>query len=219
MAKTKFDITVSLDGFVAGPNQSRETPLGEGGEELHDWGIATATFQELHGRSGGETGTDSDVFAEMFESCGAVMMGRNMFGGGTGPWGSDPSFDDPWNGWWGEDPPFHMPVFVLTHHEREPLTLSDTTFTFVTDGVEAAHQQAREAADGKDVLVAGGGQAIQQALRAGLIDEFQLHVVPLMLGDGARLFEDHLPAGGLEVERTRVIDSPAVTHLSYRVKN
>jgi dihydrofolate reductase len=217
MGKLTVDITMSLDGYVAGPNQSREHPLGEGGEGLHDWALKLASFQELHGRTGGEAGPDNDVLDEVFSAVGATIMGRRMFGGGEGEWGSDPSFDDPWEGWWGDDPPFHGPVFVLTHHAREPLPKQGgTTFTFVTDGIEAALEQARASAGDKDVLVAGGASAIQQYLRAGLIDEMQIHVAPQLLGDGARLFGD-LGGEPPELEITRVIESPAVTHLKYRV--
>ncbi|MGH2981348.1 MAG: dihydrofolate reductase family protein [Solirubrobacterales bacterium] len=216
MSKTIFDITISLDGYVAGPNQSREEGLGEGGEALHEWAFETAAFQEVHGRSGGEQSRDSEIMAEL-DAPGAEIMGRGKFGGGSGAWGSDPSFGEDWQGWWGEDPPFRKPVFVLTHHEREPLTLGETTFTFVSDGIESALEQAREAAGDKDVLIGGGAKAIQQYLGAGLIDEFQLHVSPMMLGSGARLFDnlDRLP----DLELLRTVESPAVTHLKYRVLN
>jgi len=215
MSKTIFDISISLDGYVAGPNQSRENGLGEGGEDLHEWAVKSGAFQEMHGREGGEQSRDSEVFAEAYAGVGAEIMGRGKFGGGTGPWGSDPSFGDDWQGWWGEEPPFHMPVFVLTHHEREPLELKGTTYTFVTEGIEAALEQARAAAGDRDVLIGGGAKAIQQYLGAGLIDEFQVHVVPIMLGGGARLFDniERLP----ELELLRVVESPAVTHLKYRV--
>jgi dihydrofolate reductase len=217
MGQVKVDITMSLDGFVAGPNQSREHPLGEGGEGLHDWAIKLASFQELHGRTGGEAGPDNDVLDEAFNSVGATIMGRNMFGGGEGEWGSDPSFDDPWEGWWGDDPPYHGPVFVLTHHAREPLPKQGgTTFTFVTDGVEAALEQAQAAAGDQNVVVAGGASAIQQYLKAGLIDEMQIHVVPQLLGDGERLL-DNLGGEPPELEITRVIESAIVTHLKYHV--
>ena len=216
MAKTKFDISISLDGYVAGPNQNREEGLGEGGEGLHEWAVETAAFHEIHGREGGEKSRDSEIVAEMHAGVGAEIMGRGKFGGGLGPWGSDPSFGDDWQGWWGEEPPFHMPVFVLTHHEREPLEMNGgTTFTFVTDGIESALEQARAAAGEEDVFIGGGAQAIQQYLGAGLIDEFQLHVVPRLLGGGEPLFEhlEKLP----ELELLRTVESPAVTHLKYRV--
>jgi dihydrofolate reductase len=217
MGKVKVDITTSLDGFVAGPNQSRENPLGEGGEDLHNWAVATESFHEQHGRTGGESNRDSEVLEEAYGPVGATVMGRGMFGGGKGPWGSDPSFDDPWEGWWGDEPPFHGPVFVLTNHAREPVEKEGgTTFTCVTDGIEAALEQARAAAGDKDVLIAGGANAIQQFLAAGLVDEIQVHVTPLLLGDGERLFDnlgDNLP----ELEITRVVETPAVTHIKYRV--
>ena len=212
MGKVRCDISVSLDGFVAGPNQSLEQPLGEGGERLHEWAVASESWRERHGQEGGAANRDSEVIQESIDSTGAVVMGRNMFGGGEGAWG-----DDPWEGWWGDDPPFHVPVFVLTHHARQPLTKQGgTTFTFVTDGVEAAAEQARAAAGGKDVLVAGGGSAVQQHLAAGLLDELQIHLVPVLLGGGVRLL-DNVGDGRPELECTRVIESPAVTHLRYRV--
>jgi dihydrofolate reductase len=217
MGKVAVDITMSLDGYVAGPNQSRKTPLGEGGEELHEWTVITAAFQEIQGRSGGEENRDSEVQRETYENLGAFVMGRNMFGGGKGPWGSDPAFDDPWKGWWGDDPPYHAPVFVLTHHEREPVEMDGgTTFHFVTDGVESVHEQAKAAAGDKDILIAGGAKAIQQFLAAGLVDEMQLHVVPKLLGDGERLL-DNLGDDPPRFEIARVVESPVVTHLKYRV--
>jgi dihydrofolate reductase len=150
------------------------------------------------------------VVEESVANVGAEIMGRGKFGGGPGPWG-----DDPWPGWWGEDPPFRMPVFVLTNHEREPLTLSDTTFTFVTDGIEAALDRARTAADGKDVLIGGGADVTDQFLTAGLVDDIELNIVPLLLGDGARLFDGVGPDVGLE--QVRAVEAPGVTHLKYRV--
>ena len=211
MSKVRVQISVSADGYVAGPNQSKENPLGEGGESLHDWVVVLRAWREPHGKDGGEENASSPVMEEALANVGAHIMGRGMFGGGPGPWSEDP----PWTGWWGDDPPFHMPVFVLTNHEREPLTLSDTTFTFVTDGVESALQQAREAAGDKDVTIGGGADAINQYLAAGLVDELELHVVPLVLGGGARLFEGVGP--DLALEQIRVIDAPGVTHVKYRV--
>jgi dihydrofolate reductase len=205
------DISMSLDGFVAGPGQSKENPLGEGGERLHDWAYGLRTFQEMHGRSGGETGVDDDVMAEVYETLGAVVMGRKMFGP-SGDW------DPAWNGWWGEEPPFATPVLVLTHHSREPLPMKGgTTFEFVTEGPDAALERAVAAADGKDVLVAGGAEAIQGCLATGRVDEIQIHVVPVLLGGGASLFGGL--AADLELEGVRAIGSPAVTHLKYRVLN
>lgn len=213
MTKLKFNITITLDGYVAGPNQSVEHPLGEGAEHLHDWALETRAFHEMHGNEGGEkSGINDDVVREMFANVGATIMGRNMFGGGPGPWP-----EEPWNGWWGDNPPYHMPVFVLTNHPREPLEmLGGTTFTFVTDGIESALKQAREAAGGRDVLIAGGANVVQQYLAAGLIDEIDLHVVPLIIGAGARLF-DNLNGTDIKLEPIRSIEAPGVTHLKYRV--
>ena len=214
MGKLTLDISMSLDGFIAGPNQTLEQPLGEGGEALHEWAFALESWRERHGLSGGEVNVDSEVVEEALRNTGATVMGRRMFSGGEGAWEEDPNAD----AWWGEDPPFHHPVFVLTRHRRAPVTKQGgTTFTFVTDGIEAALEQARLAAGGKDVAVAGGAEVVQQYLRAGLLDELQLHVVPVLLGDGVRLFEHHLGPRQVELERTRVIDSPTVTHLKYRV--
>jgi dihydrofolate reductase len=213
MPQVIFDITMSLDGFVAGPNQTLEDPLGQGGEQLHDWVIASAAWRERHGLEGGEAGVDSEVTAEAIARQGAIVMGRKMFSGGAGPWEDDPNRD----AWWGDDPPFHVPVFVVTHHPREPVEKQGgTTYVFVTDGVEAAVEQARAAAGDKDVVFAGGANVIQQALAAGLIDEFQVHVAPMLLGGGVRLF-DRLGSALPKVELTRTIESPAVTHVQYRV--
>jgi dihydrofolate reductase len=211
MGKVVLDISVSLDGYVAGPRPTLEEPLGENGERLHEWILGLRSWRESHGLEGGETNADSELVAEAVARQGAVVMGRKMFSGGGGPWEDDPKA----NGWWGDEPPFRKPVFVLTHHEREPLRLGATTFTFVTDGVASAVGQARSAAGDKDVLVAGGAEAAEQVLGEGLLDELQLHVVPVFLGGGTRLFES-VPAG-IELERARVVDSPAVTHLAYRV--
>lgn len=211
MSLLRFDISMSLDGYVAGPGQSEEHGLGRGGERLHEWAIPTRAFQRLHGREGGETGPDDDVLAEAFENLGATIMGRNMFGPVRGPWG-----DDPWRGWWGEEPPFHHPVFVLTHHPREPLEMDGgTTFHFVTDGIEVALERARDAAAGKDVHLGGGADVANQYLKAGLVDEMEIHLVPVLLGDGARLFEDtDGTQTGLELDR--VIHTGEVTHFRYR---
>jgi dihydrofolate reductase len=215
MGKLTADISMSLDGFVAGLNQTLDDPLGEGGEGLHEWVFATAGWREQHGLTGGEDNADSKVVEEGRRNTGATVMGRRMYSGGEGPWENDPNAD----GWWGDDPPFGHPVFVLTHHAREPVTKQGgTTFTFVTGGIEAALEQARAAAPDKDVLVAGGADAIQQYLKAGLVDELQIHVVPTLLGDGVRLFENHLGSERPELECTRVIESPAVTHLKYQLR-
>ena len=210
MSRLRGHISVSADGYVAGPNQSEENPLGEAGERLHDWVVALRAWRAPHGLEGGEVNASNAVVEEAQANIGAEIMGRGKFGGGPGPWG-----EDPWPGWWGEDPPFHMPVFVLTHHQREPLTLSDTTFTFVTDGIEAALEQARAAAGEKDVLIGGGADVINQYLAAGHVGELELHVVPLLLGGGARLFEGIGP--DLELEQIRVVEAPGVAHLNYRV--
>ena len=211
MGKVLVAISMSLDGFVAGPNQRLDAPLGEGGERLHEWIFGLKAWRDMHGLEGGSTGPDNDILAEGIASTGATVMGRHMFGGGDGPW------DESWKGWWGDEPPFHHPVFVLTHHPREPLEMQGgTTFNFVTDGIESAVERARAAAGGKDVLVAGGAEAIQQALRAGLVDELRLHVVPILLGAGARLL-DGLDATQVQLEKMRTTDSELVTHLVYRV--
>ena len=212
MAKLRFEISISLDGFVAGPNQSEENPLGEGGEQLHEWVVKLAAWREPHGREGGEVNASTPLMEEAQTRAGSVVMGRNMFGGGPGPWG-----EEPWNGWWGDEPPFHMPVFVLTHHEREPLEMKGgTTFTFVTDGIESALEQAKEAAGEKDVGLGGGADVGRQYLAAGLVDELQLNVVPVLLGSGERLF-DRGAGAGLKLTPTLVVDTPDVTHLRYLV--
>lgn len=209
MGKLRFEITMSLDGYVAGPRQSPQDPLGEGGRALHEWAFATRSFRELHAMEGGATGVDDDLLAESRQNIGATIMGRNMFGGGPGPWGGAP-----WTGWWGDDPPFHTPVFVLTHHEREPLRMrGGTTFHFVTEGIEAALARALEAAVGQDVALGGGAQVAQQYLRAGLVDEMEVHVAPVLLGGGARLFEG-VTATGLEC--VRYVSSPTTAHYTYR---
>jgi dihydrofolate reductase len=214
MSKVRFVISMSLDGFIAGPNQSIKNPLGIGGERLHEWVIPLAAWREPHGLKGGEVNDSTRVVEETQANVGATIMGRNMFGGGPGPWDQR----KPWNGWWGDDPPFHHPVFVLTHYAREPLTLNGgTTFTFVMDGIESALEQAKRAANGKDVTVAGGAKAAQQYLAAGLIDEALISVVPVLLGDGERLFEN-LGASLPDLEPTETIAAPGVTHLMFRLK-
>ena len=212
MTRITLDISMSLDGFIAGPNQTFEQPLGEGGLQLHEWIFGLASWRERHGESGGVTNADSEVVRESVDATGAVVMGRRMFSGGEGSWEDDPVA----GGWWGEEPPFGVPVFILTHHARETLELGGTTFTFVTDGIETALDQARAAAGDKNVAVAGGANVVQQYLEAGLIDELQIHLVPVLLGDGVRLFH-HLDGEQRALELTRVIDSPAVTHLRYRI--
>jgi dihydrofolate reductase len=208
MSNVKSNISVSLDGYAAGPNQTRDEPLGEGGERLHDWAIATAAWRAEHGRTGGERNADSEVIEEVTADIGAHIMGRNMFGP-SGAW------DASWRGWWGDEPPFHTPVFVLTHHEREPLEMQGgTTFHFVTDGIEAALEQARSAAGGGDVMVAGGASTVNQYLAAGLLDELYLHIAPVILGGGERLLAN---VGDPRLEPVKVVHSPAATHVKYRV--
>ncbi len=211
MAKLRLDISISLDGYVAGPNPSDENPLGIGGERLHGWALGLEAWRKPHGLEGGEVNESTQVMEESQADLGATVMGRNMFGG-EGSWGAKP-----WEGWWGDEPPFHMPVFVLTHHEREPLVKEGgTTFTFVTDGIESAFAHAKEAAGGKDIALAGGADVAQQFLRAGLVDEMQLHVPPVLLGGGTRLL-DNLEGANLELECIRVLAAPGVTHLKYRI--
>jgi dihydrofolate reductase len=211
MSKLRFHLSVSLDGYVAGPDQSEENPLGVGGEELHEWVVALEVWRRQHGLEGGEVNASTPVVEELQANVGATVMGRNMFGGGPGPWREDP----PWNGWWGDNPPFHTPVFVLTHHPRRPLEMEGgTTFFFVTDGVESALEQARGAAAGRDVVIGGGANVVQQYLAAGLVDEFELHIVPILLGGGERLLDN---VGNLKLEQLRVVEAPGVAHIKYRV--
>jgi dihydrofolate reductase len=213
MGKVKLDISMSLDGYVAGPDASLDDPLGIGGLRLHEWVFPLKSFRERHGKSGGETNADDEIVAEGLRSNGAVIMGRRMYSGGEGPWAGDPNAA----GWWGGDPPFGMPVFVLTQHAREPeIMQGGTTFTFVTDGIEEALERAQDAAGDKDVLVAGGADVAQQYLRAGLLEEIQLHVSPVFLGSGRRLF-DGIPADSAGLEAERVVASPGVTHLRFRI--
>jgi dihydrofolate reductase len=210
MSKLTHDITVSLDGYVAGPDPGPDQPLGAGGEALHEWVFGLKNWREAHGREGGEDNEDSRLLQERLDSTGAGIMGRGMFGGGPGPW------DESWKGWWDDEPPFGYPVFVLTHHPRDPLHFDNgASFTFVTDGIESALEQARAAAGEKDVHIGGGASVAQQYLRAGLLDELELHVVPLFLGGGVRLLDGIDPARKLEIDR--VIASPTVTHMRYRV--
>lgn len=213
MSKVRVHMMMSLDCYTAGPNQSVDKPFGEGTEHFLDWVFKLKSFREMQGMEGGETGPSSDVIAETMENLGATVMGRNMFGGGPGPW----SQEKPWNGWWGENPPFHTPVFVLTHHAREPLVMQGgTVFTFVTDGILSALEQAKEAAGDKDVRIGGGANVVNQYLAAGLVDELELHVVPMLLGDGARLFEG-LGDSRPRLEPVRTVVGADVTHLKYRV--
>ena len=213
MSKLIFEISMSLDGYVAGPDASDEEALGVGGEDLHEWAFATRSWRESHGRDGGEEGPESDLLQESIDRAGATIMGRKMFSGGEGTWEDDSHRD----GWWGDEPPFHHPVFILTHHEREAQEMEGgTSFNFVTDGIETALEQAREAAGDKDVKIAGGAQAGQQYLGAGLVDEMLIHVAPVLLGGGVRLFDGDL--GDVEVEIIRTVESPNATHVGYRIQ-
>jgi len=211
VSRLRFKISMSLDGFVAGPSQSVDNPLGIGGMRLHEWVLPLAAWRKSMGEEGGEVNASNAVVEESVANIGATVMGRNMFGGHPGPWKSS----KPWNGWWGDNPPFHHPVFVLTHHAREPLQLEGgTTFTFVTDGIEAALDRARRAANGRDVSLAGGAHAAREYLGAGLVDEMEINLVPVLLDSGERLFEgigDDLH--GLALVRT--VAAPTVTHLKF----
>jgi dihydrofolate reductase len=177
--------SISVDGYGAGPNQSVDHPLGVGGMALHEWAFATRTFRKMLGNTGGSTGVDEDFAARGFTNIGAWILGRNMFGPIRGEWP-----DDQWKGWWGDNPPYHVPVFVLTHHPRASIAMAGgTTFHFVTDGIHVALTRAKEAANGLDVRLGGGVATIQQYLRAGLVDEMHLAISPIVLGSGERLFE------------------------------
>jgi dihydrofolate reductase len=209
MSSVTCQLSVSLDGFVAGPNQSLENPIGEGGMRLHDWAFATESWRKQHGLEGGQHNVDAEVADQLMQGVGAYIMGRKMFGGGDGPW------DETWKGWWGDDPPYRTPVFVLTNHPREPLPMEGgTTFMFVTEGIEAALALARAAAGTGDVAIAGGARTVQQYLAAGLLDELYLHIVPIVLGSGERLFEG---VGDPTFEPVEVVASPAATHVRYRI--
>jgi dihydrofolate reductase len=210
MGKLRFRIAISLDGYTAGPEQSVENPLGIGGERLHEWALPLAAWRKPHGLKGGKVNESTPVFEELLTNLGATIMGRNMFGGGHGPWQQD----NPWNGWWGDNPPFHHPVFVLTRHPRPPLTLEGgTSFIFVTDGSRSAYEQARRAAGGKDIALAGGANVARQYLNAGLVDEMLLHLVPTLLGSGERLFDGVTDLNGLRPVQT--VAAADVTHLKF----
>jgi dihydrofolate reductase len=214
MSKLRSTMAISLDGFGAGPDQSVKDPLGVGGERLHEWMIPLAIFSEMHGEDGrgGEVNASTDVVRGWWENVGAAVMGRNMFGGGPGPWRKD------WRGWWGENPPYHVPVFVITHHAREPVEMQGgTTFHFVTEGIEAALKSATEAAGGKDVWLTGGASVIRQYLRAGLLDEIEISLAPVLLGDGEQLFAG-LDGSAIQLEQIRAVEAPGVTHIRYRVR-
>jgi dihydrofolate reductase len=212
MSTLRLNMMVSLDGYAAGPGQSAENPFGIGGLQLNEWLFPLKAFREMQGEEGGEVNASTPIVEAWFDNIGATVMGRNMFGGGPGPWGVDP-----WTGFWGEDPPYHHPVFVLTHHPREPLKMQGgTTFYFVNDGIEPALEQAKEAAGGKDVSLGGGARVVQQYLAAGLLDEMLISVVPVFLGEGARLF-DNLGDARPRVEQVQAVEAPGVTHIRYRV--
>jgi dihydrofolate reductase len=203
--------TISLDGFGAGPGQNLDNPLGVGGEGLHPWLLGTRTFHQMIGGEGGASGVDDDFVARGNENIGAWILGRNMFAHSRGPW-----TDDGWKGWWGDNPPYHVPVFVLTHHARAPLPMAGgTTFHFVTGGIHEALKQARAAAGGKDVRVGGGTATVQQYLRAGLVDEMHVAVSPVLLGSGENLFAGiDLVQAGYEV--AGVSASVSVRHLLFK---
>ncbi len=211
MSRLRCRISISLDGYTSGPRQSTEEPLGVGGEQLHEWVFPLAAWRKPHGMEGGEVNESTPIVEALLANIGATIMGRHMFGGHPGGW--DPA--KPWNGWWGRNPPFHHPVFVLTSHPRPPLELErGTTFTFVTDGIESALEQARRAAAGRDVALAGGATVCREYLNAGLVDEMVLHLVPVLLGGGERLFDGVRDLGGLGFVRS--VAAPGVTHLEFR---
>ncbi|MFI7489699.1 dihydrofolate reductase family protein [Micromonospora echinaurantiaca] len=200
MSTVTCHISMSLDGYVAGPEQSLHDPLGKGGMRLHDWAFPA---------DGERSEVDARVLDEVTRDVGAYVMGRRMFGGGDGPW------DESWRGWWGEDPPFHTPVFVLTHHPRDPLPMAGgTEFRFVTDGIHSALAQARAAAGDREVAIAGGASTVRQYLAAGLLDSLHLHIVPIVLGAGERIFDG---VGDPRLEQVAVVAGPTVTHVRYRV--
>lgn len=198
--KVHVDITMSLDGFIAGPNDGPGNGLGDGGEQLHEWAYELSTWREPHGLSGGKTNRDAEILEEAMSRAGAIVVGRRMF---------DAAEE------WGDDPPFKVPVFVLTHEGRAPLAKGETTFTFLDGDAPAVLEQARAAANGRDVAIGGGADTIRQFLEAGLVDDLQVHIAPIFLGGGVRLFDRVSP--GIELERTRVVDSPLVTHMRFRV--
>ncbi len=202
--------SLSLDGYGAGLNQDLQNPLGVGGPELFDWFFHTRTFQRMHGSEEGETGVDDAMAAKGFEGFGAWILGRNMFGPVRGPWP-----DDSWKGWWGDEPPYHHPVFVLTHHPRDPVQMEGgTTFHFVTEGIEAALERAFDAAGGQDVRLGGGAAVVQQYLQAGLVDDMHVAIVPILLGSGERLF-DNLDCGPVGYDTVEFVTSPAVAHVRF----
>jgi dihydrofolate reductase len=210
VSKLSLRISMSFDGYTSGPNQTVKEPLGVGGESLHEWVVALRPWREMHGMTGGDDNESTKIFEEETANIGATIMGRNMLGGHPGGWDAE----KPWRGWWGKNPPFHHPVYVVTHHRREPLvTEGGTTFNFVTDGIESALEQARRAAGAKDIALAGGATICQQYLNAGLVDEMIIHQVPILLGGGERLFEGVSDLHGLELVET--IPTHNVTHFKF----
>lgn len=213
MSKLRLSISMSLDGYAAAPDQSEENPIGIGGMQLHEWVFPLKEFQQMHGGGGedGETNASSAVVEERWVNIGATIMGRNMFGPVRGPWP-----DESWRGWWGENPPFHHPTFVLTHHPRAPLVMEGGTTFYFVDDIEKALEQAKEAAQGLDVSLGGGASVVNQYLAAGLVDEMEISVAPVILGGGERLFEG-LGPDSLRLEQLRAVDAPGVTHIKYDV--
>jgi dihydrofolate reductase len=202
MTRTNLSMSISADGYVAGPNQSEDNPIGLGGMALHDWHLGTNKDHPAN----------RQVIMDMLDGMGATIMGRNMFGPIRGQWG-----ESDWKGWWGSNPPYHCPVFVLTHHRHDPIEMEGgTTFYFVTDGIESAHAQAKAAAGDRDISIAGGASCARQAIEAGLVDEIDLQVTPVILGSGERLFDGFQP-GNPQLELVRVLEAPGVAHLRYRI--
>jgi dihydrofolate reductase len=208
--RLRFRISISLDGFVAGPDQSPKEPLGVGGESLHEWIFPLKYWFQMQKKKGGRDNASNRILKQQFANLGATIMGRNMFGGHPGGWDAS----KPWRGWWGNNPPYHHDVFVLTHHAREPLVMEGgTTFYFVTDGIESALDQARRSAGTRDINLGGGADIANQYLRAGLIDQMDLALRPILLGGGARLFEGVTDLGGLQL--TKTVAMPDVVHLKF----
>jgi dihydrofolate reductase len=211
MTELRLNMMMSLDGYAAGPEQSAENPFGIGGMRLNEWLLPLKAFREMQGEEGGEVNASTPIVERWFDNIGATVMGRNMFGGGPGPWG-----DQPWMGFWGDDPPYHHPVFILTHHARDPVEMQGgTSFHFVTDGIESALEQAQAAADGQDVSLGGGPTTARECIARGLLDEMLISLVPVFLGAGTRLLDD-LGNAPRTPEQVEVVEAPGVTHLRYR---
>lgn len=212
MIQLHYSASMSLDGFVAGKDQSLENPLGVNGHLLHEWMRSLEAWRKDAGLKGGETNKNSDVYLHKDREIGALIMGRNMFGGEPGPW-KEPL----WNGWWGENPPFHLPVFVLTHYPRQPLEMDGgTKFTFVTEGISKALDLARKSSSGKDISIAGGGSVAKQFLKNGLLDYINISLVPTFLGEGVKLFDD-ADFVSSKLKQVRVVEGPGVVHIRYQV--